>query len=166
MAYFKNLAGVDAILNTKEPVFTDNLGLDIAEFSPANGHFIFSLLNAVGDLNCANHKGIPYPDDLATSLGVESLTKDEYLSHLKISGFDVDEILKNADECERKYQEWLSDNKNRAKDFFDLIQTRPYVTNDDFRKLIDASSIYDLLELVLDHADSTKGAANGYKKTH
>lgn len=159
MAYYKNLAGVDAIWNIKEPVFTDteNLGLDIAEFSPAKGHYIFSLLQAVNDSNYANHEPrIPYPDEVATSLELNSVTKNEYLSHLRISGFDVEEILRKADECEREYQEWLSDKKNRAKEFFDLIQTQPSITDDDFRKLIDAQSIYDLLELVLDHADSTR----------
>lgn len=100
---------------------------------------------------------------MATSLGLNSVTKDAYLSHLRISGFDVDEILKRADECEREYQGWLSETKNRAKAFFDLIQTQPYVTNDDFRKLIDAQSIYDLLELVLDHADSTRARLKAIK---
>lgn len=159
MAYYKNLAGVDAIWNIKEPLLTDtgNLGLDIAEFSPANGHYIFSLLRAVNASNYANHEPlIPYPDEVATSLGLNSVTKDAYLSHLRTSGFDVEEILKRADECEREYQEWLTDKKNRAKEFFDLIQTQPHIADDDFRKLIDAQSIYDLLELVLDHADSTR----------
>ena len=164
MAYYRKLAGIS---NVKEHVFTDadNLGLDITEFSPAKGHYIFSLLQAVSDSNHANHESrVPYPDEVATSFGLNSVTKDAYLSYLRTSGFDVEAILKNADKREREYRESLSDRKNRAQEFFDLIQTRWSVTDDDVRALINAESIYDLLELTLEYADSTRARLMAVKR--
>lgn len=99
---------------------------------------------------------IPLPDKVAESCGKSRITVDEYLSRLSDSGIDVAGLLAFAGENQNQFSQSQQDRKNKAATFFELIQTQWIIEDDDVKKYIDGQSIYDFMQLVLDHADSTR----------
>lgn len=109
------------------------------------------------------HVDVPFPDKVAETLGKSSITFDEYLETLKAGGFDVDALLAKSKAAEHRLNTSLANRKAKAAAFFELIQTQWIVDDEDVRKHIDGESIYDLMQLVLDHADSTRARLKAIK---
>lgn len=111
-----------------------------------------------------DHVDIPFPDKVTASLGKNSITFDEYLENLRAGGFDVDALLEKGAAAEKSLNESITNRKTKAATFFKLIQNQFVVDDDDVRKYIDGDSIYDLMQLVLDHADSTRARLMAVKR--
>lgn len=130
--------------------------------SKLSRHEVIILVDAVFQMNL---KGIaiPMPDKLADAVGKNLITVDEYLASLKDGGFDVAGLLAFAEELRNRFDDSRVNRKKRAATIFKLVQTQWLVDDDDVKKYIDSDSIYDFMQLVLDHADSTRARLKAIK---
>ncbi len=104
------------------------------------------------------------PSDIAKITGGEGITFSEYVSALKASGIDTDNLHRMAIERDAEFEKSRHDAKVRAANFFEIIKTDWMISDEQVRELIDSESILDLLELVLMHANSTRARLKAIKR--
>jgi hypothetical protein len=124
---------------------------------------VMQLVDAVVRMFFVKGIRLPMPNEVAESIGESCITVDEYLSNLKDLGFDVVDLLAYADEIRSEFESLRRKNTDKAAAFFELIRTEWIIEDADVKKYIDSESIYDLLQLVLDHADSTRARLKAIK---
>ena len=103
-------------------------------------------------------------EDMEDGNPTHEATYHRYVGELEKLGFDVPTLLAKAEENKRAISESELKSKSKAEDFFELIQTQWLIDDEDVKKHIDSQSIYDLLELVLEHTDSTRARLKAIKK--
>lgn len=156
MANYQKLIDVGAIWDVApEPKTSTFYGIELPD-SKRSDRTICIFIDIVFQAIQFDHLDLPFPDKVTASLGKNSITFDEYLENLRAGGFDVDALLEKGAAAEKSLNESITNRKTKAASFFKLIQSQFVVDDDDVRKYIDGESIYDLLQLVLDHADSTR----------
>ena len=138
-------------------IYFDGISLTISDEDPPRD-YIFSFIHALA-LNAAPGE-LKYPQSSlkasAENLGKQAFTWTEYMASLVALGIDVEKLHAQAVEvCDRGRRD-RSNSKEKAAAFFELLKTKWFVTDAEVREHIDASSIYDLLELALKHSDTAK----------
>lgn len=101
---------------------------------------------------------------VAESKGCGTITFAEYVSELAARGHDIKAIHEAAAVLRNDFSSALAKRKSNALAFFNLMKTQWYVTDDEVREFIDAESIYELIELVLEHTDTTRARLNARKR--
>lgn len=165
MSKYQKLIDVNAIWKPSGTPVPDNFyNLEIPDSLPNGGLSQIIFVDMVFQAIAIHNQTIPMPDAVAMSLGKSRISFDEYLKHLRTGGFDVDALLMKTEAAEASLNASIADRRTRAAAFFELIQTQWIVDDEDVKKHIDGQSIYDLLELVLEHADSTRARLKAIKK--
>lgn len=128
--------------------------------------YVFSFIRALalsvaqGEFKCPQ-KSL---EALAGNLGKQAFTWSQYLTALVGLGVNTEKLHAQAVEEREKYRHDRGNSKKKAAEFFELLKNKLFVTDNEVREHIDESSIYDLLELVLEHSDATKARINAFKR--
>jgi hypothetical protein len=132
-----------------------------AKLTPLDTDFAL-LVDAAFQLAMSDGHLMHYP---TKSFGPDSLTLcDAYIRELENLGFDEIKLRAKANELKDRHDAHISLRKAKAAALFKLIQTEWTVEEHEIEKYIDSESIYDFLELVLEHADSTRARLKAIKK--
>ncbi|CAM8667089.1 hypothetical protein MCEZEM1_02065 [Comamonadaceae bacterium] len=105
-----------------------------------------------------------YPANIASGLGRTEITFNEYLKQLTELGLDVEDIAEKAGGRRSDFLEARQQAKRKARVLFERIRSEWIVTDDEVRECVDSRSIYELLELVLAHADETRARLNAMRR--
>lgn len=105
-----------------------------------------------------------YPADVAKRLGQSEIPFDEYLKQLETMGLNVAELQSKAKDLRSGFLDGKRDGKRKARAFFELIKSEWAITDDEVRDHLDSNSIYELLEIVLVHADETLARLNARRR--
>jgi hypothetical protein len=104
------------------------------------------------------------PKDFAAKRGRERISLDEYFSELEQLGLQREQIQAFADEKANLHKARSAETKTKAKRLFDLLMDSPFVLEEELRELVDSSSIYEFMGLVLENANSARARVNAQKR--
>jgi hypothetical protein len=97
-----------------------------------------------------------WPEAIAKRLGKEGISFSEYLVQLRELGLDPEILVSKSMDMKSDYLKSKDDSKKKAIEFFELIKSEWHVTDDQVRDHLDSTTIYELLEIVLSHADEVR----------
>lgn len=132
------------------------------------GSELASLMDAVHEVANLNGLQTHYPSDpgnLNETRSYEAVYQN-YLSELEKLGFDVPTLLAKANDSYRRFRKSKLNREAKAAKFFELMKSEWIISDDDVRKYIDGDSIYELIELILTHADTTRARMKAIKRHH
>jgi hypothetical protein len=95
------------------------------------------------------------PELIAEKHGKEAITFEEYKNELIKQGFNFSDLVAEGFSSYREFHEEEAKANQRAAEFFHSWMKKKYIDPNDFKRLIDSSSIVHFLELVLANADTT-----------
>ena len=108
--------------------------------------------------------GAIFPKDIALTLGKLTVTVAEYLGELRRLGIDTDGLQRQAKEFERNYRDSQAASEEKAQKLFDLMLESPFFTDEEVHALIDSTSIYKFVGLVLDNVTTARARINVHAK--
>jgi hypothetical protein len=137
------------------------------ESRPFDGE-LAALADAVFQTSSLNGMPMHYPSGWGTTNGEASneAAYYVYLAELENLGFDIPALLAKSETFLRSFNESVSNKKSKAAAFFELMKSEWMVVDEDVKKYIDGDSIYELIELVLMHTDTTRARMKAVKRHH
>jgi hypothetical protein len=106
----------------------------------------------------------PYtPSEFFALNGNKKINFDDYQRELEKHGFDVQYLHTLTKKSIDGYAKHRKNNASKAKIFFDLIQTEFLLTQEQIHEYVDEFSIYEILELAINHIAITKARLAAHK---